>query len=116
MGSVTVATNGDITVDAFTGVFTGPLIDGDFAVARYRSDGTLDSSFWGGGFVVTDFGASGNDVPRAHWIEPDGKIVLAGVTESGADTDFALLRYLTPVLFADGFESGDTSMWSNTVP
>jgi len=35
--------------------------------------------------------------------------------ESGAVSEFAAAA-IVPALFADGFESGDTSRWSDTFP
>jgi uncharacterized delta-60 repeat protein len=63
----------------------------DFAVARYNSDGSLDSSFGAGGKVNTDlFGH--HDLAFAAALQTDGRIVLAGV--SGSNTsDLALARY-----------------------
>jgi uncharacterized delta-60 repeat protein len=51
--------------------------EGDFVAARYRANGTLDSSFGAGGKVVAVF----NDVigsANAVTLRPDGKAVLAG--------------------------------------
>ena len=50
--------------------------DKDFAVVRYHSDGSLDTSFEGGR-VGTDLGSS-NDVARSVAIQPDGRIVVVG--------------------------------------
>ena len=58
---------------------------GDFALARYNTDGRLDSSFDGDGRVLTDLGGPA----RALLLQPDGKLVAAG----GSFTDFALVRY-----------------------
>jgi uncharacterized delta-60 repeat protein len=58
-----------------------------FALARYRPDGTLDTSFGDGGTVDTTFGVRG--VARAIVLQPDQKIVLAGTNGGG----FALARY-----------------------
>ena len=58
-----------------------------FALARYRSDGTLDTSFGDGGTVLTKFGVSGEG--RAIVLQPDHKIVVAGTNGGG----FALARY-----------------------
>src|SRR5262245_60750040 len=75
--------NGRIVVAGFKGdPFTS-----NFALARYRSNGTLDPSFAGNGKLTTDFG--GADEARALALQPDGKIVAAG-QGSG---DFALARY-----------------------
>ncbi|MFO1008373.1 MAG: protein kinase [Planctomycetaceae bacterium] len=65
----------------------------DFAVARFNSDGTLDSSFDhdGPGRVVTSFGIN-QDEPR-QVIIANGKIVVAGFTWNGSDWDLALARF-----------------------
>jgi uncharacterized delta-60 repeat protein len=63
---------------------------GDFALARYNPDGTLDTSFGTGGKVTTDFG--GFDQVAAVAVQADGKLVAAGTTE-GSSAVFALARY-----------------------
>jgi uncharacterized delta-60 repeat protein len=69
--------------------------DGDFALARYNADGTLDTTFGSGGKVTTDFAGNGNDHGQALLVQPgDGKIVLAG-WRSHSPADFAVARYLT---------------------
>ncbi len=67
--------------------------DDDFAVVRYNNDGTLDTSFGTGGIVTTGVGAS-HDKARAFALQPDGKIVLAGYSDTGtdSDSDIALVR------------------------
>jgi uncharacterized delta-60 repeat protein len=62
----------------------------DFALARYNTDGSLDTTFAGDGKLTTDFG-TGNDQASAIAIQIDGKIVVVG-TSSG---DLALARYNT---------------------
>jgi uncharacterized delta-60 repeat protein len=64
---------------------------GDFALSRYRPDGTLDTSFDGDGTVTTDFG--GSDSAEAVAVQADGKVVAGGTT-GGAGADLALARYL----------------------
>jgi uncharacterized delta-60 repeat protein len=49
---------------------------GDFAVARFNSDGSLDSSFAGNGRVRTDFGGGEDAMDVA--LQPDGKVVVVG--------------------------------------
>ena len=64
----------------------------DFAVARYKADGTLDSSFGTGGKVTTDF--EGNaDIASGIALQDDGKIVVAGRSQNATGVDFALVRY-----------------------
>ncbi|MEI8132903.1 MAG: hypothetical protein WCG34_10750, partial [Leptolinea sp.] len=90
-------------------VFNNGGIDGNLAVARFNSNGSLDASFGETGIVITDFGAdeSINDLA----IQPGGKIILGGETRSldpndTAPSDFLLARYNS-----DG--SLDTSFGTN---
>ena len=64
----------------------------DFALVRYNSDGTLDNSFDGDGKLTTGI-TTGNDEAYAMSLQPDGKIVLAGICTSGGNSDVALVRY-----------------------
>ncbi len=63
-----------------------------FALARYRTDGTLDPSFGGNGKVTTRIGPS-VDVATSVAIQRDGRIVAAGASSTGTGYDFALARY-----------------------
>jgi len=64
----------------------------DFALARYRSDGSLDPSFGSQGTVLTDFG--GVDSARGVVVERDGTIAAAGFTTRGpAGGRFAVAAY-----------------------
>ena len=66
----------------------------DFAVARYNPDGSLDSSFGTGGTVVHSF-SPGRDSIFGLAIQPNGKIVTAGMAETttGNGPDFIVARY-----------------------
>jgi uncharacterized delta-60 repeat protein len=85
---VAVQVDGKIVV----GGYSYNAADYDFAAARYLPDGTLDGSFDVDGRVTTSIGLS-NDVARAMVIQSDGRIVLAGSSFSGANDDYALVRY-----------------------
>jgi uncharacterized delta-60 repeat protein len=74
---------------------------GDFALARYTADGSLDPSFGSGGKATTDFG--GFDAASALAVQPDGRIVAAGRSGSG---DFALARYNADGSLDSTFGSG----------
>ncbi len=68
---------------------------GNFALARYNTDGKLDMSFGGDGRVTTDFARKG-DFANAIAIQADGKLVAGGfATYSRAKgrNRFALARY-----------------------
>src|SRR5918999_110285 len=60
----------------------------DFALARYNSNGSLDTTFDGDGLVTTDF-AGGLDVAWGVAIQGDGKIVAAGLAVVSGAYDFA---------------------------
>src|SRR5262245_48848719 len=66
-----------------------------FLIVRYRPGGTLDPAFGSGGSVriaFTDFISSANAVA----IQPDGRIIVAGNTQSadGRLNQFALARLM----------------------
>lgn len=64
-----------------------------FGLARYLANGNLDSSFGTAGKVMTDF-AEGNDAAAALALQPDGRLVAAGLAYIDGSFDFALARYL----------------------
>ena len=64
--------------------------------SRHNTDGSPDTSFWDDGNVSTNFPLSHGSVAYSIALQPDGKIVLAGVSALGLDdSDFALARYDT---------------------
>lgn len=66
----------------------------DFALARYNSNGTLDTTFGSGGKVTTDFDTF-NDDAFSVLIQSDGKIIAVGSAKNPANFyDFAAVRYL----------------------
>ncbi len=65
--------------------------DEDLALARYTTEGLLDTTFGTGGVVTTDLG--GNDRAQGVAIQPDGRIVVAGLSGGAGGYDFALARY-----------------------
>jgi uncharacterized delta-60 repeat protein len=65
----------------------------DFAMARYKTDGSLDDTFGTGGKVTTNFAGDGSDLVQAMLLQPDGKVVLAG-WRTHSPPDYAIARYL----------------------
>ena len=68
----------------------------DSAVARYNTDGTLDTSFGTGGKTVTAVSATSLDQSLSVAIQPDGKILAGGMTRTpstGTSSLGVLLRY-----------------------
>jgi uncharacterized delta-60 repeat protein len=88
-------------------------ISANFAVARYNTDGSLDSTFGNSGHVVTSGFSSGNlvaDLVEAIALQPDGKIVAAGSELNGSQfpeiTEFAIARYNTDGSLDSTFGNG----------
>ncbi len=74
------------------GVGTAPNLD--FALLRFNSNGSLDTSFGASGIVTTNFVSSPRrsaDETAGGVIQPDGKIIVGGYSER----KFALARYLS---------------------
>src|SRR5947199_260120 len=67
-------------------------VDADFAVVRYNTNGSLDATFGAGGKVTTSIGSDEDDA-YALALQPDGKLVAAGVTLSGVRCDFVVVCY-----------------------
>jgi uncharacterized delta-60 repeat protein len=105
-------------------VVTGSAV-GDVALARFRTDGTLDPTFGNLGLVRTDFGVLVGPFPASEYgsdvaLQPDGRIVVAGTSEFDRGSDMAIVRYLAngaldtsfgtdgklTVDFNGGFDSG----------
>jgi uncharacterized delta-60 repeat protein len=85
--AVAIQSNGRIVA---AGYAFNTATSGDFVLARYNSDGTLDTTFGTGGKAITNFNIFGSfDQAHAVAIQTDGKIVAAGLSSS----DFALARY-----------------------
>lgn len=75
------------------GFTQGGLNDYKFVLARYNTNGSLDTSFGSGGKVITDFAVGTFDGAYAIALQPDGGIVAAGEAFNGTDMDFAIVRY-----------------------
>ena len=83
--ALAIQTNGKIVI--------GGVSDENFALLRFNSNGSLDTTFDGDGKVTTDFGNL--DVIYAIAIQSDGKIVVNGGTYDTNNADLAVARYNT---------------------
>ena len=98
--------DGKIILGGVAGIVSGPERN-DFVAARLSPDGSLDPSFDGDGLVTVAF--AGSSSANALALQPDGKIVLAGVTRGVSDSDhdyFAAAR-LSPDGSLDPSFDGD---------
>jgi uncharacterized delta-60 repeat protein len=91
-GSLAVAIQPDGKIVAAGYMWNGT--DYDFAVYRYLSNGTLDSTFSGDGMARIGFGAGRQDYAGDLVIQSDGKIVVIGYTGDSdeANNNFAVAR------------------------
>jgi uncharacterized delta-60 repeat protein len=80
-----------VAVQADGKIVVGGDADANFAAVRYNSTGTLDTEFGTNGHVIPTIGQ--HDLANAVLIQPDGKIVLAGHSDTGSTDDFAVARY-----------------------
>ncbi|MGE5443401.1 MAG: delta-60 repeat domain-containing protein [Ignavibacteriales bacterium] len=93
-GANAVAIQPDVKIVAAG--FSSTLEPG-FALVRYNSDGSLDTTFDNSGKVFTQMsGLPGNDVAKAVAIQADGKIVAAGYSgpSNMVAVVYALARYV----------------------
>ena len=64
---------------------------GAMTVTRLKPDGTLDTGFGAGGTATIDFGSL-DDLAAGAALQPDGRIVVAGYTQSAEDVAVARLN------------------------
>ncbi len=84
---LTLQSDGKILVAGDTEGSTGF----DLAVVRYNTDGSLDNTFDGDGYVITDF-AGGDETGYDVMVQSDGKIIALG-SSWGAVSSIAVARY-----------------------
>jgi uncharacterized delta-60 repeat protein len=78
----------------------------DFALVRYNTNGSLDTTFGNSGIVTTSIGSDGYwDYAYALVIQSNG-ILAAGSSNNGSNYDFALVRYNTDGSLDTGFGTG----------
>lgn len=64
----------------------------ELSLARYNSDGTLDTTFGNGGKIVS-IPTAGENFGSAVAVQPDGKVLAAASCGVFPDRDFCVLRY-----------------------
>lgn len=92
--ALAIQPDGRIVVAGCTRDWGGNNCD-DFALARYNVDGGLDTTFGSSGIVITTIGTGTGDGVGSVLIQPDGRIVAVGISDSREVTreDVALVRY-----------------------
>jgi uncharacterized delta-60 repeat protein len=115
---VAIQANGKIVAAGYSEIPTTATMD--FAITRYNTDGSLDTTFSGDGRLLTNFG--GRDQAAAVAVQSNGKIVAAGqvcyAPSSIGTCDVALARYnangtLDTTFSGDGKQVSDFGGGSN---
>lgn len=91
--SIAIQADGKIVVAGYAWSVWNGSNQEDFAIARYNSDGSLDTSFGNGGKVIAPLSISNNDRATSLTIQSNGKIVVAGYIQNGNNRDTVLLAY-----------------------
>lgn len=107
LGSTVDQANALVIQSDGTIVVAGGAHGADFAVARYTTSGSLDMSFGNSGVTITPVSAD-TDLATAVRLQSNGKIVAAGISETGGNYDFALVRYNQNGSLDANFGSGGT--------
>ncbi len=114
--SLAIQANGQILLAGATsplppGEGQGEGAESSFALARYNTDGSLDTSFGTSGLVTSSFG-DGDDVAAGVAVQANGSIVVCGSTlldgndELGSVPHFAVARYLSSGALDSSFGAG----------
>ncbi|MBA3962916.1 MAG: hypothetical protein H0X40_13610 [Chthoniobacterales bacterium] len=77
------------------GYFQAGLRNRDFALMRYNSNGTLDTTFGRRGTVTNDLSDGTDDAITGLMLQADNKIVAGGQSGHYPSFDFGLARYTT---------------------
>ena len=95
VNDVTIQADGKILVagSVYAAVNFDTLNDYDFALARFNSDGTFDTSFDGDGKLTTSFGFNAKDSAQEIVFQPDGKFIVGGSSGTASGPSIAVARY-----------------------
>lgn len=69
------------------------LVGSKFGLVRLLANGTLDLSFGQQGVQITDIAGNQFSYPFSIKLQPDGKMLVAGYTDSPTNLDFVITRH-----------------------
>ncbi len=85
--------NGVEKINAAGYITFSSLNKSEFILARYNSDGAIDSSFGTNGKIITPVSPGGVDIMNSTILQKDGKIIAGGYSAFNNKIVFALARY-----------------------
>ncbi len=94
VNSLVIQSDGKIIAGGYS--ISGSDFALNLSVVRYKTNGSLDSTFGNAGIVATPVGNHNTDlysIKCALALQTDGKIIIAGVSAFNNNYDFALVRY-----------------------
>ena len=94
VNSLVIQSDGKIIAGGYS--ISGSDFALNLTVVRYKTNGSLDSTFGNAGIVATPVGNHNTDlyyIKCALALQSDGKIIAAGVSAFNNNYDFALVRY-----------------------
>jgi len=92
-----------VVVQSDNKIVVAGAYNNNFAVVRYQTDGAIDTGFGVNGITLAAIGSSRADSVTQ---QADGKLLVAGTSSNGVDTDLAVLRLNTDGSLDTAF-SGD---------
>ncbi|MBC8873188.1 MAG: VCBS repeat-containing protein, partial [Planctomycetes bacterium] len=112
-GSIEADTTFAVAVQSDGKIIAGGASGGVFALARYNSSGSLDTTFDGDGLVTTNLtGTSAVQTISSLAIQSDGKIVAGGTIDG---EQLGLVRYNVNGTLDTSFGGGDGIVVSNLI-
>lgn len=107
--SVITQADGKLVVAGYT--YSGASAGYDFALARYNTDGSLDTGFGSGGKVITDTGDAVDNYATAVIQGMDGgdnedKLIVVGYSLGSNGYHFTIAKYNANGSFDSAFHSG----------
>ncbi len=85
--AVALQPDGKILIGGYSG-----STNSDLAIVRYNANGSLDSTFGSNGRVIRSV-STGTDIVHDIKVQPNGSIVVAGVSTVNGSTDLTLARF-----------------------
>ncbi|OQP54580.1 hypothetical protein A4H97_21665 [Niastella yeongjuensis] len=111
-GTITIAGTSN---SSFENTHTG---NGDFTLVRYTSGGALDGNFGTGGIATFDIGTGTFDEARSMAVQPDGQLIVGGITKPGGargnNSDVVVLRVTTDGSLDGNFGTGGKAIANYT--
>ncbi len=110
--SVAIQSDGKIVVAGYA--YNG--LNKNIALACYNSDGSLDTSFNAGGITTLDLAVTNEEAFDVQ-VQSDNKILVAGTSFSGSNSNFIIARYDTSGLPDSTFDGDgvDTVNFGNLI-